>query len=303
MPTTHDYENDKRNKNIYIYVNGEFFHRDDARVSVMDSGYLLGDGVWEGIRLYEGCLIHISDHIERLFQGAKAIKMDIGLTKKSLIQEVWRTLKKNEMESGVHIRLIVSRGIKETPYQHPKVTIGNPTVVIIPEYKTASANVSLNGLKLGTVKTIRDNRIQDPRINSLSKHNCIAACIEAEILGVDEGLMLDPDGNVATCNSTNFFIVRNGQVWTSTGKHCLNGVTRQSVIRLCRKNDIIIKEKDFQLEHVHSADEIFVTGTFAGIIPVVYIDGIKIGKGKRGLFTKMLQDLYISEIEKLATEK
>jgi branched-chain amino acid aminotransferase len=199
----------------------------------------------------------------------------------------------------VHIRLIVSRGIKKTPYQHPKVTLGKPTVVIIPEYKKASEEIKKVGLTLATVKTKRDHSIQDPRINSLSKHNCIAACIEADQLGVDEGLMLDPHDFVSTCNSTNFFIVRGEEVWTSTGEYCLNGVTRGSIIRLCKEYDIPVYEKNFNVEDVHTADEVFVTGTFAGVIPVISVDGKIIGDGTRGSITKSLQNWYALDIEKL----
>ena len=303
MGSTHDYEIDVRNENIMIYINGQFFHRSDAKVSVMDSGYLLGDGVWEGIRLYNGSLIHIDKHIDRLYNGAKAIEMDIQLSKKDMHSAIRATIEKNAMLSDVHIRLIVSRGIKKTPYQDPKVTIGEPTIVIIPEYKKASETVKLNGITLGTVKTIRDNRTQDPRINSLSKHNCISACIEAGKMGVDEGLMLDPNGNVSTCNSTNFFIVRNQEVWTSTGEYCLNGVTRSNVIDLCNKNNVEIFERDFLLSDVHSANEVFVTGTFAGIIPVISVDGNMIGDGTRGHLTKKLQEWYALDIERLSRQE
>ena len=201
-------------------------------------------------------------------------------------------MKKNKLTSDVHIRLIVSRGIKSTPYQHPKVTIGPPTIVIIPEYKKASPKLKFEGITLGTVKTIRDNRTQDPRINSLSKHNCIAACIEAEKMGVDEGLMLDPNGNVSTCNSTNFFMISNKEVWTSNGEYCLNGVTRSTVIDICKRNEIPIKEREFSVQDVHNADEVFVTGTFAGIIPVVSVDGVVISSGTRGALTHQLQTWY-----------
>ena len=303
MGSTHDYEIDVRNENIMIYIDGQFFHRSDAKVSVMDSGYLLGDGVWEGIRLYNGSLMHIDKHLDRLYNGAKAIEMDIQLSKKQMQSAIRSTLEKNAMLSDVHIRLIVSRGIKKTPYQDPKVTIGDPTIVIIPEYKKASEAVKLNGITLGTVKTIRDNRTQDPRINSLSKHNCIAACIEAGEMGVDEGLMLDPNGNVSTCNSTNFFIVRNQEVWTSTGEYCLNGVTRSNVIDLCNKNNVEIFERDFLLSDVHSANEVFVTGTFAGIIPVISVDGKMIGDGTRGHLTKKLQEWYALDIERLSRQE
>jgi len=297
MPSTHDYIIDKRNENIQIYINGEFFHRLKAKISVLDSGYLLGDGVWEGIRLHKGTLIHLNKHLDRLYDGAKSIEMNIHKSKEEIKLAIIETLKINGMVSDVHIRLIVSRGIKSTPYQHPKVTIGKPTIVIIPEYKIASKEVKNKGITIATVATIRDNRTQDPRINSLSKHNCISACIEAEKMGVDEGLMLDPNGNVSTCNSTNFFIIRNNEVWTSKGEFCLNGVTRGSVIDLCQKNKIIIYEKNFGLKDVHSADEVFVTGTFAGIIPVTSVDGIKIGNGSLGKLTKHLQILYDSDIE------
>ena len=297
MASTHEYDFDKRNDDIQIYINGQYFHRSKAKVSVMDSGYLLGDGVWEGLRLHKGHLIHLDGHLNRLYSGAEAIAMDIDISQQDMKSAIMETLEKNDMKTDVHIRLIVSRGIKKTPYQHPKVTIGRPTIVIIPEYKKASETVKENGLSLATVKTLRDNRTQDPRINSLSKHNCIAACIEADRLGVDEGLMLDPNGFVSTCNSTNFFIVRDGQVWTSNGEYCLNGVTRGSIIRLCKKYDVPVFEKNFILNDVHTAGEVFVTGTFAGVIPVISVDGTTIGDGTRGPLTNSLQGWYALDIE------
>ena len=303
MASTHDYEIDSRNDNIQIYINGQFFPRADAKVSVMDSGYLLGDGVWEGIRLYNNHLIHLEKHLERLYEGAETIKMDIGISKSEMKSAVEKTLKKNEMISNVHIRLIVSRGIKSTPYQHPKVTIGHPTIVIIPEYKKPSPGLKIEGITLGTVSTIRNNLTQDPRVNSLSKHNCIAACIEADKMGVDEGLMLDPDGYVSTCNSTNFFMIKSNEVWTSNGQHCLNGVTRYSVIDICKRKQIPIKEKQFFVNEVHEADEVFVTGTFAGIIPVRSVDGNTIGNGTRGLLTEQLQTWYEIDIETMSNKK
>ena len=300
MASTHDYHNDPRNENILIYINGEYFQRSEAKVSVLDSGYLLGDGVWEGIRLHKGHLVHLDEHLDRLYSGAKNLAMDIGLSKVEVKQALETTILKNGMKSDVHIRLIVSRGIKKTPYQSPKVTMGNPTVVIIPEYKKASEEVIKKGITLATVTTRRDHTVQDPRVNSLSKHNCIAACIEADRLGVDEGLMLDPHGFVATCNSTNFFMVHSGEVWTSTGEYCLNGVTRGTVIRLCREYDVSVQEKNFIPEDVYSADEIFVTGTFAGVIPVILVDDNKISGDMRGPLTKNLQNWYALDIEKQA---
>jgi len=298
MASTHDYESDPRNKNIQIYINGEFFHREEAKVSVLDSGFLLGDGVWEGIRLHKGNLLYLDEHFDRLFAGAAALTIDLKRSRKELVQALKDTLDKNAMESDVHIRLIISRGLKNTPYQHPKVVVGKPTVVIIPEYKKASEKVKQTGITLATVETRRDHYVQDPKINSLSKHNCIAACIEAERLGADEALMLDPHGYVATCNSTNFFIVRADHLWTSTGEYCLNGVTRSTVIRLCEENSLQVKEKNFIVDDVYSADEVLVTGTFAGVIPVVKVDDINIGDNTCGPITKKLQDWYVQDIEK-----
>ena len=296
MPTTHDYYEDPRNKDIQIYINGEFFHRSEATVSVLDSGFLLGDGVWEGIRLHEGKLLHFDAHMDRLFNGAELISLPINLNRNELHQAIQKTLDKNQMESDVHIRLIISRGLKKTPYQHPKVTLGDPTIVIIPEYKVANQDVARKGIKLASVETIRDYRVQNPNINSLSKHNCIAACIEAEKKGADEGLMFDPNGYVTTCNSTNFFIIRSGELWTSTGEYCLKGITRSTVISICKQNQIPIHEKNFSIDDVYTADEAFVTGTFAGITPVVEIDGRQINNNLRGELTKTLQNYYKDQV-------
>ena len=297
MASTHDYDNDSRNNDIKIFINGEFYLRSEAKISVMDSGYLLGDGVWEGIRFHKGHLVHLQRHLDRLYEGARAIEMTIGVSKDEMIVALKKTLEKNKMISDVHIRLIVSRGIKSTPYQHPKVTIGPPTIVIIPEYKKASPKLKVEGITLGTVKTIRDNRIQDPRINSLSKHNCIAACIEADNKGADEGLMLDINGYVSTCNSTNFFMIKDNEVLTSRGEYCLNGVTRGKVIEACRINGIPIHEVDFTVEDVHKADEAFVTGTFANIIPVKKINSTKFNLRNNHITIK-LRNLYLELMER-----
>ena len=297
MASTHDYVKDSRNDNIKIYINGEYYHRSEAKISVFDSGFLLGDGVWEGIRLHNNKLIHLETHIDRLFVGAKSISMKIHLSKEEIINALWSTLKENNMISDTHIRLIVSRGIKSTPYQHPKVTISTPTIVIIPEYKRPNKDVIDKGIRLVSVQTRRDSAVQDPKINSLSKMNCISACIEAENLGAEEGLMLDPHGFVSTCNSTNFFIVVNNEIWTSTGEYCLNGVTRGAIISLCKENNITVYEKNFLIQDVYNADEAFVTGTFAGVIPIVEIDGRRMNKG---YLTNELQNLYANDIKNLS---
>ncbi|HIM27878.1 MAG TPA: aminotransferase class IV [Candidatus Marinimicrobia bacterium] len=296
---THEYIQDPRNDNVLIYINGEMLPRPEAKVSVFDSGFLLGDGVWEGIRLHNGQLVFCEEHIDRLYIGAAAIGMDIGMSKNDLVAKIHDTLAANEMYSDIHLRLIISRGLKTTPYQHPRVNIGGPTVVIIPEYKVVTENSKSNGLKLVSVTTSRASEsTQDPKINSLSKFNCIQACIEADRLGGDEGLMLDMHGYVSTCNSTNFFIVRGSEVLTSTGEYCLNGVTRGAIIDLCRANNIDVLEKNFLTDNVYTADEAFVTGTFAGVLPVTAVNEHVLSNGLRGPLTKKLQDLYRSEIDK-----
>ncbi len=284
---THEYVSDPRNKKIKISINGEFFEREEAKISVFDSGFLLGDGVWEGIRLHNGKLCFLDEHLTRLYDGAKSIDMKIGKTVKEMKQEIENVLNVNKMKDGVHLRLIVSRGIKATPYQDPKVTISDPTIVIIPEYKKS---ISKDGLSLISVDIKRGtSETQDPRINSLSKHNCIQACIAATEAGGDEALMLDRDGNVSTCNSTNFFMIKDNEVWTSTGKYCLPGITRKNIIEICKENRIKIYEKDFNLEDTYDADEAFVTGTFAGIITVSRIDGHAIESDK---ITSMIRKMY-----------
>ena len=291
---THEYEDDPRNSEVIISVNGNLLPRSEAKVSVFDAGFLLGDGVWESFRLHKGNLVFIDEHIQRLYHGADTISMDIGKSREEMLSEIHRVVDANEMFDDVHVRLIVSRGLKPTPYQAPWVISSSPTIVIIPEYKKANVDRARDGINLVSVSTIRGGQnIQDPRINSLSKHNCIAACIEAAELGGDEGLMLDPNGNVSTCNSTHFFVVRNGEVWTSTGEFCLDGITRRKVLDLCKKNDIPAFERDFSLSDVRSADEAFVTGTFAGLTPVVSFDGKAVGGGIRGPLCERLQNLYI----------
>ena len=294
---SHDYLDDPRNGEILISINGEMFPRDEAKVSVFDSGFMLGDGVWEGIRYHAGSLLFLEAHMDRLFEGAKAIDMDIGLTRAEMIGRIEAVLAANGMATDVHIRLMVTRGVKSTPYQHPKVTITPPTVVIIPEYKVA---VEGAGMRLATVHIRRGAPdVQDPGLNSHSKLNCILACIQADKMGADEALMLDPHGFVATCNSTHFFIVRKGQVWTSSGRYCLAGITRANVLDLCRGNGIEAQEKDFSLIDVYGADEAFVTGTFAGLIPVTEIDGRAIS-AEKGPVTARLQNLYRALCEREA---
>ena len=296
---THDYQDDPRNADIFIDIDGEYFARDEAKVSVFDSGFVLGDGVWEGLRVHRGRIAFLEQHLDRLYEGAKALDMEMEVSPAELGERIYRLLEKNEMHDGVHIRLMVSRGVKATPYQDPRITITPPTIVIIAEYKEALPETASRGIRLFTVHVRRGYPdVQDPRLNSHSKLNCITACIQAAKAGADEALMLDPHGFVATCNSTHFFIVRKGEVWTSTGDYCLGGITRGNVIRLCQNNDIPIWQKNFSLTDVYGADEAFVTGTFAGLAPVSEIDGRIIGDSARGPMVEKLQQLYLQLLER-----
>jgi branched-chain amino acid aminotransferase len=294
---THDSAADPRNASILISVNGALKPRAEAMVSVFDSGFVLGDGVWEGLRVHKGRIAFLDRHLDRLFEGAKAIAMDIGLDREALVRRLYETLDANGMAEGVHIRLMVTRGIRSTPYQDPRVVISPATIVIIPEYKEPLPAIVERGISLFTVHVRRgDPAVQDPKLNSHSKLNCITACIQAIEAGADEALMLDPHGFVATCNSTHFFIVRKGAVWTSTGDYCLGGITRGNVIEICREAGIPVLEKNFSLTDVYGADEAFVTGTFAGVVPVRTVDGRKLTDG-RGPMTLRLQELYKARIE------
>ena len=288
----HDYAYDPRNADILVSINGELKHRDEATVSVFESGYMLGDGVWEGMRVHDGGVAFLDEHLTRLYAGAKTIDMDIGLTKPELTKQLFSCLKVQDMTGGVHIRLMVTRGVKKSPYQGPRFTITPPTIVIIPEYKQPVPEIVARGVSLFTAHVRRTGPAeQDQKLNSHSKLNCILACIQADKAGADEALMLDPDGFVATCNSTHFFIVRNGEVWTSPNDYCLGGITRGNIIRVCRENDIPVFEKRFSLFDVYSADEAFITGTFAGTTPVREVDG-RVIEYMNGPVTRKLSSLY-----------
>ena len=291
---THNAQEDGRNENVLIYVNGALMPRAEASISVFDSGYLVGDGVWEGIRLHRGRLCFLQDHFERLWKGAKAIGLKLPFTREELEQQIWETLKANAMEDGVHIRVMITRGIKKTPSQDPRLTLSGPNVVIIAEHKIASEESRRRGLRLFT-STVRRGRPDylDPKLNCHSKLHEVQALVQALEAGADEALMLDINGFVATCNSTNFFIVQKGEVWTSTDQFCMNGITRQKVIELSRSNGLVCREKNFSLFDCYSADEAFVTGTFGGLTPVFSIDGREIGmNAQMGEVTAQLQAAY-----------
>jgi branched-chain amino acid aminotransferase len=293
----HDSGSDPRNAAILISVNGALKPRGEAVVSVFDSGFVLGDGVWEGLRVHKGRIAFLEAHLDRLYEGAKAIAMEIGLTRGELTRRLYETLDANSMTDGVHIRLMVTRGVRSTPYQDPRTVVSPATIVIVPEYKAPLPAIVAAGISLFTVHVRRgDPAVQDPKLNSHSKLNCITACIQAIEAGADEALMLDPHGFVATCNSTHFFIVRKGEVWTSTGDYCLGGITRANVIRLCRDNGIPVFEKNFSLTDAYGAAEAFTTGTFAGVVPVRTIDGRAISAG-RGPLVERLQGLYRALVE------
>ncbi len=297
--STHTYVDDERNRSILININGELFPRDQAKVSVFDSAFMLGDGIWEGLRVHNGKVAFLKTHLDRLYAGAKALDFHPGVSQTEMLNRINQTLEANEMVDGVHLRLMVSRGTKSTPYQDPRVTITKPTIVIIPEYKEALPETVVKGIDLFTVHVRRGfPDVQDPKLNSHSKINCILACIQAAKAGASEALMLDPHGFVATCNSTHFFIVKDNKVITSTGQYCIDGVTRGAVLTICRNHDIEFAETNFSLSDVYSADEAFVTGTFAGLVPVTSIDGRLIGDvqldadDRRGSMVMRLQKLY-----------
>ena len=293
------FQDDSRNADIQIDVNGQLFHRDEAMVSVFDSGFVLGDGIWEGLRVFNGRVAFLDQHMDRLFEGAKALDFELGLSRVQLAKRIDRLLAANRMRKGVSIRLMISRGIKSTPNQDPRVTVGGPTIVIIAEFKEPDPELLSRGLRIFTVHVRRGHPdVQDPRLNTHSKLNCITACIQAIKAGFDEALMLDPQGFVATCNSTHFFIVRDGEVWTSTGDYCLAGITRANVISLCRHNGIPSFEKNFSLSQVYGAQEAFVTGTLGGVVPVIEVDGRTIGEGKSGPMVQRLQNLYAELVNK-----
>ena len=293
---------DPRNASILINVNGELKPRAEAVVSVFDSGFMLGDGVWEGLRVHRGKLPFLDWHLDRLFEGAKAIAMDVGLNREELTRRLYDTLDANRMSDGVHVRLMVTRGVRSTPYQDPRVVVTPATIVIVAEYKEPDPALYERGLKLFTVHVRRgDPAVQDQKINSHSKLNCILASIQATQAGADEAVMLDPHGFVATCNSTHFFIVRNGELWTSSGKYCLGGITRGVTLDIAREAGITAVEKDFSLTDVYGADEAFVTGTFAGIVPVRELDGRTLTC--RGPMVERLQRLYGEAVERDAAKQ
>jgi branched-chain amino acid aminotransferase len=289
---THDYDDDPRNATALVSVNAELVPRERAVVSVFDSGFVLGDGVWEGLRVSGGHPAFLEQHLDRLYEGAAAIALDVGRTREQLASDLYALLDANAMTDGVHVRLMVTRGVKRTPYQDPRVTAGPATVVMVAEHKQPLPATLTGGITLFTTHVRRAAPdTLDPKLNSHSKLNDITACIQAYTAGADEALMLDPHGFVATCNSTHFFIVRKGEVWTSTGDYCLGGITRGNIIALCREAGIAVFEKSFSLTDVYGADEAFVTGTFAGVVPVHTIDGRHIRDG-RGPMVERLQRLY-----------
>jgi branched-chain amino acid aminotransferase len=295
---THNAVADERNDNILIYVNGDLVLRNEASISVFDSGYLIGDGIWEALRLHEGVLVFLDEHLDRLWQAAAAVAMDLRMSREDLTAELWRTLDANKMHDNVHVRFMLTRGIKKTPSQDPRLVVSGPNLVIIAEHKLASPESKENGVTLFT-STIRRGSPDylDPRLNCHSKLHEVLALLQAIEAGADEALMLDIHGFVATCNATNFFIVKGSEVWTSTGQYCMNGITRAKVIEVCKNNEISCLQKNFSLFDVYGADEAFVTGTFGGLTPVTAVDGRTIGEGVFGPMTRRLEALYQDEIK------
>tara|TARA_A100001011_G_C14141909_1_gene770073 strand:+ start:48 stop:953 length:906 start_codon:yes stop_codon:yes gene_type:complete len=296
--SSHSYISNQKNEDIFININGKLFHRSEAKISVFDSGFLLGDGVWEGIRLHQSSLVFIEEHLDRLYASAKGISLDIPYTKHDIIDEINKVLDKNNMDENIHIRLVVSRGDKITPYQNPNANVGPINLVIIPEYKETDPSTYIKGVHIGRVPNVRPNEsILSPHYNTLSKLNCILASIEANKLGYDEGIMNDMNGNISTCNSTNLFFIQNDKVLTSTGEYCLNGITRGKAILLCNQNNISCSENNFIFEDIKNCNEAFVTGTFAGIIPVSKLEGRKLESTNSNSLVNQIRALYNQEIQ------
>lgn len=296
--STHAADFDSRNDGLKIYVNGEIVPKNQAVVSVYDSGFMLGDGIWEGIRLYRGKWAFINEHLDRLFGASKALDMDLKLSRDEFVDALNKTAAANDMTGNTHARLMVTRGIKEKPFQDPRLSQSGPTIVIIMEHSKPSSTLMDKGVSLHTVPVVRGLPMsQDPKLNSHSKLNCILAGIHAQKAGADEALMLDPHGFVNTTNGCNLFIVRKGEVWTSTGDYCMNGITRAKVIALCKENGIPVFEKNFSLTQTYDADEVFITGTFGAQTPVSVIDGRQIGDGEAGPMTQKLRTLYFQLLE------
>jgi len=302
--STHDAEEDQRNQNIKIYLNGQIVPRSEAVVSVYDSGFMLGDGMWEGLRLYNGVWAFFDEHMDRLFNSCKSVSLDIGMSKAQVLDALNQTAEANGMVSDAHCRLMVTRGPKVKPFQHPGLSRSGPTVVAILEHSKPAASLQGQGIRLATVPQVRGLPMsQDAKYNSHSKLNCVIACMQAEAAGADEALMLDPHGFVNTTNACNFFIVRRGEVWTSTGDYCMNGVTRQKVIDLCHANDIPLREKNFSLYEVYGADEAFLTGTFGAQTPVASLDGKPIGEQQgAGPVTRKIRELYTQLVQQHTQE-
>ena len=297
MTTTHEADEDARNQDILIYINGELKPRAEATVSVYDSGFLLGDGMWEGMRLYNGVWAFFDEHIDRFFNSCKAVSLNVGMDKDGIAEALRMTAEANKMTTDVHCRLMLTRGVKVKPFQHPSLSRSGPTLVIIMEHSKPVATLSDKGIRLATVPQVRGLPMsQDAKYNSHSKLNCVIACLQAEQAGADEALMLDPHGFVNTTNACNFFIVRRGEVWTSTGDYCMNGVTRQKVIDLCRTDGIPVFEKNYSLYEAIGADEAFLTGTFGAQTLVSEIDGKPIGDGSRPI-TERIRQLYKQAIK------
>ncbi len=295
--STHAYQADSRNADILIDINGKLYPRDEAKVSVFDSGFVLGDGVWEGLRVHNGVIVFLERHLKRLFDGAKTLDFELDITPEQLTKRLYDCLEANDAKDGVHVRLMMSRGVKATPYQDPRATITPPTLVIIPEFKSPVPETALKGSDLYTVHIRRGYPdVLDQKLNSHSKLNCIMACIQAAKAGADEALMLDPHGFVATCNSTHFFIVRDDEIWTSTGDFCLGGITRGLIIEIAKENGIPVLERNFSLHDVYGAQEAFITGIFAGVSPVRSVDG-RLIRETRGPMVERLQNLYKERID------
>lgn len=285
----------EKNRDLLININGEMIHRDTAGISPFDSLVQGGDGVWEGLRLYEGKIFKLDEHLKRLQRSAKAMDFAQIPTRDELVEEIKKTLAANEMRDNVHIRLTLSRGLKVTSGMDPRLNQAGPTLIVLAEHKAPvyADSVGDTGLKLMTSSLRRfPPDCLDPNIHHNNLIQSIMAKIEATHAGADDAVMLDQRGFLAETNATNVFVITDGVVETSRAVACPEGITRETVLALCVDNKLAWRERDISMTHVYNADEVFTTGTMGELAWVGMVDGRSIGNGSIGPVTQRLRKLF-----------
>jgi branched-chain amino acid aminotransferase len=290
MPGSQDFTPDPRNETVMVLLDGALVPARAAQVSLFDAGFALGDGVWEGLRLHKGALLFLDAHLGRLYRGAAALRIEIGMTREELTASLWSLLRANGMEDGAHLRLMVTRGRKSTINQDPRFTLGKPTIAVTAEFKQRAAEAQPLALAMCLIRT-SPPEIFDMHLNTHSRLNYIRALLEVIDEGADEAIMLDHRGFLASCNATNLFWVRDGTVFTSRDDFCFNGITRGNIIALCRGGAARLEQGDWLPDHLLAADEVFVTGTMGSVTPVGSLNGRALPSAP-GPITIALRDAY-----------